>query len=69
MVSFNFTLNISGNFISQSNVRGLVRKHNLQVPILNTGSNLEQVPLGNSQKIAESEEPLEPILTRPLNVI
>ena len=39
--------------------RGLVRNSNLQVPLLNTGSILEQVPLSKFQNFAGSAEPTE----------
>ena len=45
---------------------GLVRNNDLRVPVLNTGSILERVPLSKSQNFAGSAEPVEPVLTRPL---
>ena len=49
-------------------IRGCIRNLVLQVPLLNTGSVLERVPLNVSQNFAGSAEPLEPILTWPLDI-
>ena len=38
----------------------------MRVPVLNTWSILERVPLSKSKNLAGSAEPVEPILTRPL---
>ena len=38
----------------------------LRVPVLNTGSTLERVPLSKSHNFAGSAKPVEPVLTRPL---
>ena len=46
--------------------RGLVRNNDLRVPVLDTESTLERVPLSKSQNFAGSAELMEPILTRPL---
>ena len=46
--------------------RGLVENNDLLVPVLNTRSTTEQVSLSKSKKFAGSAEPVQPVLTRPL---
>ena len=52
--------------LHQTLYRGLVRNNDLRVPMIDTRSTIEWIALSKFQYVAGIEEPMEPILTRPL---